>query len=121
LFDQENSLVVTPHITLLHRDADHAELEVHWPRQLHYFSGHFPDAPVLPGVAQLHWAIKIARDLFAMPPAFNGMHGLKFQHVVLPDDITRLKLHYDAQKQSLSFTFASATRQYSSGRILFHG
>ena len=120
LFDQPNSFVTEPNSTLLHRDADHAELDVHWPGQLHYFSGHFPDAPVLPGVAQLHCAIKIARDLFVMPLAFNGMHGLKFQHVVLPEDITRLKLHYDAQKQSLSFTFTSAARQYSSGRILFH-
>lgn len=120
LFDDERHSVTAPQFSMRHCDQQHAEFEVRWPRQLHYFEGHFPDAPVLPGVAQVHWAIKIARETFALPTEFHAMHGLKFQHVVFPDDVTLLKLNYDAHKRSLSFTYTSATKQHSSGRILFH-
>jgi len=112
--------VSAPLYTLIRRDAGHAELDVHWLRGLHCFVGHFPDAPVLPGVAQVHWALHIARELFDMPDNFRAMHALKFQHVVRPDEITRLVLQYDRNKASLSFAFTTPARQHSSGRILFH-
>jgi len=109
-----------PMYILQHRDQQHAELEVRWDRQLPYFAGHFPNAPVLPGVAQVHWAIKIGREFFEIPDSFHALHGVKFQHVVLPDDVTRLTLQFDAHKNCLSFAYSSATKQHSSGRVLFN-
>jgi acyl-coenzyme A synthetase/AMP-(fatty) acid ligase/3-hydroxymyristoyl/3-hydroxydecanoyl-(acyl carrier protein) dehydratase len=120
LFDNEPATIAAPLYSLMNRDLQHAEIEVRWPSHLHYFEGHFPNAPVLPGVAQVQWAIKIAREIFTMPTAFHAMHGLKFQHVVFPNDVTLLKLHYDEHKHSLSFAYTSATRQHSSGRVLFN-
>ena len=118
LFAQHDE-VTAPVYTLTSRDLQHAELEVHWPRGLHYFAGHFPQAPVLPGVAQVHWAIQIARQLFEVTHPFRAMHGLKFQHVVFPEDVTRLTLYYDAGKASLKFAYTSPARRHSSGRIDF--
>ena len=31
---------------------------------LHWFEGHFPDAPVLAGVVQLHWAVGVSMTLY---------------------------------------------------------
>ncbi len=120
LFDENDAQPVTaPQTILKQHDSTHAELEVRWPHRLHYFAGHFPNAPVLPGVAQVQWAIQLARQLFDIPAGFHGMHGLKFQQVIFPDDVTRLILKYDAHKASLNFSFSSGNRQHSSGRILF--
>jgi hypothetical protein len=124
LFDDAQVQVNAPEINLRRRDdlqpAQHAEFDVRWPGNLRYFVGHFPDTPILPGVAQVHWAINIARTIFTMPTNFHSMQALKFQHVILPDQLTLLKLDYDERKHSLSFSFTSTTKQYSSGRVLFH-
>ena len=123
LFDDQTTEQVTAPVTVLKlQDSTHAELDVRWPRQLTYFEGHFPGAPVLPGVVQVHWAIQIARQIFDLPDGFHALHGLKFQHVVVPEDVTRLILKYDAHKASLKFSYSSGAagdKQHSSGRILF--
>jgi len=122
LFEQDDVVmapVYTLNVNSTLNHLQHAELDVRWPRQLQYFIGHFDAAPVLPGVAQVHWAIHIGRELFGITLPFRAMHGLKFQHVVLPEEVTRLVLNYDAGKASLNFAFTSTARQHSSGRILF--
>ena len=78
LFHDTNKMVA-PSYTELERNQNQAEFEVQWLGQLRYFDGHFPDAPVLPGVAQVHWAIRIGREAFAISTAFQSMHGLKFR------------------------------------------
>ena len=120
LFDESAAAPVSePDYRLKQQDQTHAELDVFWPAGLVYFAGHFPDAPVLPGVAQVHWAIRMARQIFDIPSGFHALHGLKFQHVVFPDESTRLSLQYDAHKASLKFAFRSGDKQHSSGRVLF--
>lgn len=95
-----------------------AELQIVWPARLDYFKGHFPVAPVLPGVAQVEWAIRLGRKIFDAHGTFCGMRALKFQHVLRPDQPTRLRLQYDAQKGVLGFSMDGPGHQYSSGRIL---
>ncbi|GGP26733.1 ApeI family dehydratase [Silvimonas amylolytica] len=86
---------------------------------LAHFEGHFKEAAVLPGVAQLHWAVHFGRSLFAMPPAFKGMDAVKFQHVILPGGEVTLTLRYRTDKQQLSFSYSTGERTHSSGRIVF--
>jgi len=97
---------------------------VHIPYDLAHFSGHFPTVPVVPGVAQIGWAIHLAqRDL--LPTCcpdfhFGGMEVLKFQRLVRPGDHLHLVLRFDAQTRKLHFTFTTAANQSpcSSGRIV---
>jgi len=110
---------LAPVISLRSRDAHQARFDVYWPDDFTCFEGHFPDAPVLPGVAQVHWAIKIARQIFDLPTSFRAMRALKFQHIILPDSTTTLSLNYDPKKDSLSFSYFSTGKQFSSGSIYF--
>jgi 3-hydroxymyristoyl/3-hydroxydecanoyl-(acyl carrier protein) dehydratase len=75
--------------------------------------------PILPGVVQVDWAIALGRDCFALPPRFAGLHALKFQRVIQPEQLVHLELEHDAAKGSLSFRYVSSAGQHASGRIVF--
>lgn len=90
------------------------------PYDLAYFSGHFPSAPVVPGVAQISWAMSLAERDLQPGLAFAGMEALKFQRLLRPGDTAVLALKWDAAKQKLYFAFTVNDAPCSSGRIL-HG
>jgi acyl-CoA synthetase (AMP-forming)/AMP-acid ligase II/3-hydroxymyristoyl/3-hydroxydecanoyl-(acyl carrier protein) dehydratase len=111
-----------PLVRELERDGDGRRvlLEIVAPANLAYFEGHFTEAPILPGVAQVEWAIRYGRDNFALPPVFRAMHALKFQHVIQPGLPVCLELLHDPAKGQLTFAYRSPAGQHASGRILFH-
>jgi acyl-coenzyme A synthetase/AMP-(fatty) acid ligase/3-hydroxymyristoyl/3-hydroxydecanoyl-(acyl carrier protein) dehydratase len=88
------------------------------PPDLAYFSGHFPQAPVLPGVVQVDWALSLGQQLMDLPALFAGMEVLKFQQLVRPGDEIQLHLRFDPVRSKLYFTFRNDTATCSSGRIV---
>jgi acyl-coenzyme A synthetase/AMP-(fatty) acid ligase len=103
---------------------DQGETDGEWnlrlavPPDLAYFSGHFPTAPVLPGVVQVDWALNLGRQLMDLPPRFVGMEVLKFQQLVRPGDEIQLHLRFDRERGKLYFTYRNDTAACSSGRIV---
>jgi len=94
-------------------------LQITVPPDLAYFSGHFPTAPVLPGVVQVQWAHTLAVEWLALPPRFGGMEVLKFQQLARPGDQLELSLRFDAERAKLYFAFRHQGAPCSSGRLLF--
>ena len=88
------------------------------PPDLAYFSGHFPRAPVLPGVVQVEWALNLGQQLMNLPEKFAGMEVLKFQQLVRPGDEVQLHLRFDPARGKLYFAYRNETATCSSGRIL---
>lgn len=97
------------------------QLELKIPHDLAYFSGHFPSAPVLPGVVQVDWALHLAQQHMSLPCDFAGMEVLKFQQLVRPADEVSLSLRFEPEKNKLYFAFTMADTPCSSGRILLAG
>ncbi|MGV8916933.1 MAG: AMP-binding protein [Pseudomonas sp.] len=97
-------------------DELHVELLV--PPDLACFSGHFPQAPVLPGVVQVDWALSLGQQLLTLPPRFAGMEVLKFQQLVRPGDQVLLTLRFDSQRSKLHFSYHNGEAACSSGRIV---
>ncbi|WLH36121.1 AMP-binding protein [Pseudomonas sp. FP2196] len=93
-------------------------LQLSVPPDLAYFSGHFPKAPVLPGVVQVEWALNLGRQLLNLNGAFVGMEVLKFQQLVRPGDEVQLHLRFDPERGKLYFAYRNDTATCSSGRIL---
>jgi 3-hydroxymyristoyl/3-hydroxydecanoyl-(acyl carrier protein) dehydratase len=83
------------------------------------FDGHFPGTPILPAVAQIDWALRIARDSFALPAHFRGLRALKFLHIVQPPTALTLELTRSPDGHSVSFAYVRAGTACSSGRIEF--
>lgn len=96
-----------------------AELELDLEADLAVFDGHFPQATILPGVAQLDWAIRFGREAFPLPPRFLRMEALKFQRVARPGDRIRLHLQWVMEKSTLAFQYTSAHGPHASGRVVF--
>ena len=100
-------------------DADGEwSLQLAVPPDLAYFSGHFPRAPVLPGVVQVEWAMSLGQQLMDLPAKFAGMEVLKFQQLVRPGDEIQLHLRFDPVRGKLYFAYRNETATCSSGRIL---
>jgi len=101
------------------RTAADAELDIFLDADLAAFDGHFPQAQILPGVAQLDWAIHFGRETFAIQAPFQRMDVLKFQRVLRPGETVRMSLHWNATQQTLAFKLVSAHGPHASGKVIF--
>jgi 3-hydroxyacyl-[acyl-carrier-protein] dehydratase len=113
-----------PNVLAVHLSSDNANqvrLDLHIPIELAYFPGHFPKLPVLPGVVQIDWAVRYARQHLTLSEHFSALEHIKFQSLVLPDAKLELLLTWDEQKNQLEFSYTTSERKYSSGRIAFGG
>ena len=84
-----------------------------------HFSGHFPEIPILPGIVQLDWALRYARQYLGLNGRFVAVENLKFLGLVLPDTTLQLSLRWQESEGRLEFAFFDKQRKYASGRVLF--
>jgi acyl-CoA synthetase (AMP-forming)/AMP-acid ligase II/3-hydroxymyristoyl/3-hydroxydecanoyl-(acyl carrier protein) dehydratase len=99
-------------------DAACAQLKID--ADLAVFDGHFPQYPILPGVAQVDWAVQCAREVFALNGrAFLRLEALKFQRVVRPGATITLQLNWSAEHARLGFSYHSEHGAHASGRVVF--
>ena len=111
---------VMPQVVWHEQSEARAEAELDIGADLLAFDGHFPEAPLLPGVVQLDWAIHFGRSCFAsMPRQFLRASNLKFQRPVLPGMRLRLQLSWDAAGGALAFVYSSSGGRHASGSLLF--
>ena len=83
--------------------------------------GHFPGHPVVPGIAQVHWAAEKAREVFDLPPLQGSLKSVKFTNPIRPEVELVLTLTLKPDGRSVVFDYRSAEQSYSSGRILTSG
>jgi len=83
------------------------------------FEGHFPDRPILPGVMQVDWAIRLGQEAFGPLGAFSSLEHLKFQAVITPEEPIELRLAWDAAARELGFAYSGASGKKSSGFARF--
>jgi len=83
------------------------------------FTGHFPGQPILPGVVQLDWAIRLGEGAFGSLGAFRSVEHLKFQATIEPLEPVELRLAWDAAALELGFDFAGPGGRKSSGFVRF--
>lgn len=85
--------------------------------ELVWFAGHFPGAPLLPGVAQLHLAILYACEHWAIEEQFGGLEMLKFQRPLQPGNEVELLLEWQPARRKLQFCYRRDGETASSGRV----
>ncbi|MBS0975225.1 3-hydroxyacyl-ACP dehydratase FabZ family protein [Serratia rubidaea] len=98
-------------------DTNHATVTMRLPAELAWFRGHFPQHPILPGVAQVNWAMQFAAALLPIEGDFSGMEVLKFQRPILPLETVTLALEWQPARQKLLFSYCFGEVIASSGKI----
>ena len=119
LLERESELQTKPRSRLLEKSAQRAIFELTAPSNLLYFDGHFPGQPILPGVVQLDWVIRLGQECFDLPAGFRAVHGLKFRRVIPPDMPFTLELDHRPGAAALDFKILSDLGTHASGRVLF--
>lgn len=82
------------------------------------FQGHFPGDPVLPGVVQVDWAVRLGEEAFGPQGTFAGLSQVKFLEAMRPGETVNLRLGR-TRPGTLTFTYLSGGTRKSSGSILF--
>jgi acyl-CoA synthetase (AMP-forming)/AMP-acid ligase II len=101
--------------------ADGASATAHFDvdADLAVFDGHFPDRPILPGVAQVDWAIAWGIERFGIAAPFLRLEALKFLLPVEPGMRLEGEWHWDAATATLRFEFRSQRGLHCGGRAVF--
>ncbi|WP_298771387.1 thioester dehydrase [uncultured Shewanella sp.] len=107
-----------PHIISHSLNDTFATWRLHIDEKSPYFNGHFNNQPILPGVTQLDWAIRLGCEHFHYPTYATTLEVLKFQHFILPGVEVDLNITLDAKKHKLSFVYSDQQTRFSSGRII---
>lgn len=103
------------YVTLLteHAQDDRWTLTLQLPLELIHFDGHFPQAPVLPGVLQVSWALALAAPRLGTSKHCREMKALKFQRLLHPGDRIELTLHFEADSQDVAQNVAQGKLHFS--------
>ena len=122
LFSSPEGAVLLPRVEKvtegLSGGVPHVTLDLHVCPEIVHFLGHFPGAALLPGVVQVDWAMRFARQHLPVEGVFLGLESLKFLGVIVPDSRLQLHLAWDAERKRLDFSYATSSRKYSAGCIL---
>lgn len=78
------------------------------------FDGHFPNCPILPGVIQLDWVMKLAKMIFPIGEPSAQNFQIKFSQIIRPGKIT---LHLKYMGSKIEFEYYVGGQKSSSGSI----
>jgi len=106
-------------LELIEQSDSRVELSLTIPENLYYFQGHFPQAPILPGVAQLDWVMNYLATYFSTDSEkLVSVDALKFQHIVRPGYRVTLTLE-QVKENKYAFSYFSSHGQHASGKVVF--
>lgn len=94
-------------------------LQARVPADLSYCAGHFPDVPVVPGVAIIAWVEHFARSQLGVTGQFLKMEQIKFQHIIRPLDEFTLQIDYLREQHRVNFRCYAGARVHASGRLIY--
>ncbi len=77
--------------------------QVHVPADSSWFSGHFPDWPVLPGIAQIHMVYELVHHALDFPVQVVEVSRVRFKQRIAPDD--RLNVVAEARPEDGRYAF----------------
>ncbi|MET1027219.1 MAG: hypothetical protein ABWY00_08630 [Dongiaceae bacterium] len=91
------------------------ELDLFIPVTLRQLDGHFPNLPIVPGVAQIDWAAKYAARHLNLGDGVAMSLQVKFRRVMAPGNEVTLVLKHQPQRRRMSFAYRQQDEVLASG------
>ena len=114
-----NNNVIFPEVDHVEHNEDTLTLSLTISEDIYYFAGHFPNAPILPGVVQVHWVLYYLNKHFSMEVAdYKTIDALKFQVIIAPNYQVKLCIK-KIKENKFSFSYASTHGNHSSGKVVY--
>jgi acyl-CoA synthetase (AMP-forming)/AMP-acid ligase II len=105
-----------PQVIALRRLDDGCEIDCAVPPDLSYFNGHFPATPILPGVVQIDWVVRLANQYLSLELEAACAFQVKFRRIIGPSQLFTLRLRV-SPNQRLSFEYRIDGETASSGSV----
>ena len=100
-----------PDLHAVRRGERWVELDLFNRPDLLQLDGHFPAMAIVPGVAQLDWAVKMAARFLDLPLPAATNFQVKFHRLTLPRTTVTLRLEHDAERRRLQFEYRKPDQQ----------
>lgn len=116
LFSQQQEF----HVHSMETETNGATVIFSVPATSVYFDGHFPSFPILPAVAQVTIALKLAKQYLGITAIPCGIRKMKFSNMIMPEQRIRLtmKISDDGKNLSIKMENPSNPKQvHSQGTI----
>jgi len=84
-----------------------------------WFSGHFPNNPILPGIAQLKMVVDLIRRSGAGDVYMTGLSRVKFRKIVRPEEQLDIQVTCDTTENHFTFKITSGDEDVCSGKMQF--
>ncbi|MFC0336434.1 Acyl-coenzyme A synthetase/AMP-(fatty) acid ligase [Kushneria avicenniae] len=95
---------------------DQRRITLEIPERLAALKGHFPERPIVPGIALIHWARQQAERLFGARGQWRDMRRVRFPAPLLPGD--RAVMTLTRQHDALNVSVTSHRGQHLQLRLL---
>ncbi len=84
-----------------------------------WFSGHFPNDPILPGIAQLEMIADLIASSREDTLCMAGLSRIKFRKIVRPGELLDIVAACGNKKDQYTFRLTSRNEEVCSGMMLF--
>ncbi|MBU1568883.1 MAG: hypothetical protein KJ630_25070 [Proteobacteria bacterium] len=84
-----------------------------------WFSGHFPNNPILPGIAQLKMVVDVITKLGADNVCLTGLSRVKFRKIVRPGEQLDIQVTRSNTENHYTFRITSGNEDVCSGKMFF--
>ncbi len=85
-----------------------------------WFVGHFPDFPVLPGIAQLKMVVDMLAESLGKDLHILSVSRVKFKKLVVPDETLKVRAQEGERPLQYSFRITSGEEDVSTGTIFLN-
>jgi 3-hydroxymyristoyl/3-hydroxydecanoyl-(acyl carrier protein) dehydratase len=110
-----------PPFDMVRAGVDEARFALHLDAGHPAFRGHFPERPLLAGVIQIDWAMRLAHTQLGPCPRAAADFQVKYRRVIPPGQALSLHLHIDRAKRLLRFEYLLDGASASVGQVRLGG
>lgn len=96
-----------------------AEIQV--PADSPWFDGHFPDEPILPGVAQLAMVADLLGEALGVPVTLTQISRVRFKQAIRPAETFTVRITPKEEPLSFGFQIESGAEPVCGGKVRIAG